>query len=58
MHQTFLQSEGLNIAVQFWVLEVFVDVEKTNSLWSVVTIYCLQTGDVVKEGRSGEAAED
>ena len=42
--------------VCFWMREAFVDVVEINLIF-VITINCLQTGDIFKERRSGETAE-
>ncbi len=57
VHQTFFQSKGLDVAIQFRMLQVFIDVVELNAFGSVVAVDGLQTGDVVQKRRSCETPE-
>lgn len=57
MLQTLVQSIGLDEAIGLRVGQGFVDKVELDTFAFVVAINCLQTGDFLQEGRSGQAAK-
>ena len=57
MHQSFLDTERCDVSVIFRMSECLVDVVEPHALRLIVTLDCLQTGDIAKKRWSGQAAE-
>ena len=57
MHQALFCRERPDVIVSLRVGECFIDKVEANSFWGKITINGLQTGNLAKERRSGQATK-
>ena len=57
VHEPFFERVGVDVVVELWMSELFVQVIELDTLWRVVAFDRLHPGDVGEEWRSSETAE-
>ena len=58
VHQALVESDRVDVAVEFGVRQRLIQVDKPDALRRVISIDRLQPGDVADERRSSQAAVD